>query len=562
MPSPPDSPPVHRVSDTVSRWWHRLEPVHSRVASRLTVDTRSLAVLRIALGCILLGDLLHRAQDIAFFYTDGGVYPVSAYQATYERFNGLSVHALSGDLWVQQLLFVVAGLFAVAFVLGYRTRLVGLVSFLLLFSLHARNPLVLNGGDRLIRVLLLVALTAPLGERWSIDAARRGSARERVLSFGSVVVLAQPLVIFTCNALMKHRGDHWYAGEAIQIALSNDVMTILLGNVIVEYPLVMTVLNYIWITLLGGSVLFLLLTDGRVRALAALTYMGVFAGMAVTMAVGLFPFGLMASVTPYLTTPFWEWVGGRVPDRWAARVPSRAQLGPLGKPPVERRLLDVLRSRGFEDVASGTVTAAKVTMGAIGFVVLVWMLVFAADDVTVYEPPDSIERPHVDQQWWGLYAPDPSDSYSWYVVETELEDGTSVDALDWGPVSFAHPPEAAHNYDTFRHRKYMQQVESSGDPGYSDVVAAAYIGWVCDEAAQRLDSPPRQVTVYQMYQQSPVHGPREPPERQTVMTQNCDVDYLARLTRPRDTEREALDPEERKQMVPDDGAAVPANGTV
>ena len=119
------------------------------------------------LATTLLIDLLHRAQYLESFYTDAGVYPVSAYEVTYTSYTGISIHAWSGAVWFQQLLFVVAGLFAVAFLLGYRTRLVGVVSFLLLFSLQARNPGVLNGGDRLFRVIILVEIG-------------RASCRERV----------------------------------------------------------------------------------------------------------------------------------------------------------------------------------------------------------------------------------------------------------------------------------------------------------------------------------------------------------------------------------------------
>ena len=121
---------VQTLRSTAARGQSLLEPVWRRVRARATVDTRALAALRVALGVTLLGDLLHRAQYLERFYTDSGVYPLSAAEVTYTQYNGLSVHALSGSLWVQQLLFVVAGLLAVALILGYRTRLVGLLSLL------------------------------------------------------------------------------------------------------------------------------------------------------------------------------------------------------------------------------------------------------------------------------------------------------------------------------------------------------------------------------------------------------------------------------------------------
>jgi len=225
------------------RLWTRLEPVRRRVRARVAVDTRALAAFRIALALVILVDLLHRAQHIRLFYTDEGAYPVAAYEATYSQYTGYSIHALSGDLWFQQLLFLVAGLFALAFLVGYRTRLVGLLSLLLLFSLHARNPAVLNGADRLFRVLLVVGLLAPLGERWSVDALRRRSARSRVASFGTAAVLLQPVVVLSANAVLKHEGETWYAGDALELALRNDAMRRGLGEVIVNYPGLLTLLT-------------------------------------------------------------------------------------------------------------------------------------------------------------------------------------------------------------------------------------------------------------------------------------------------------------------------------
>ena len=248
MNSDTERRPGDKFVDALGRFWRRLEPVRSRVRRRFEVDARALAAVRIVLGVTVLIDLLHRARYLELFYTDRGAYPVAAYQATYGQFTGVSVHALSGDLWFQALLFACAGLFAVALIAGYRTRLVGLVSLLLLFSLQARNPAVLNGGDRLFRVLFAVALVTPLGERWSVDALRRGSARSTVVGFGTAALLVQPIVVFVSNAIEKHAGETWYAGEALGIAMANDVMTILLGNVVTDYPTVLTALNYAWVT--------------------------------------------------------------------------------------------------------------------------------------------------------------------------------------------------------------------------------------------------------------------------------------------------------------------------
>lgn len=489
------------------------------VSRRFEVDTRSLAALRIALGCTLLVDLIHRAGHIELFYTDSGVYPLVAYEATYSQFTGVSLHALSGALWYQQLLFVVAGLFAVAFVLGYRTRLVGVISLIFLFSLQARNPAVLNGGDRLLRVVLFVALVTPLGERYSIDALRRGSAREHVRSFGTAAVLVQPLIVFTANAILKHDGETWYAGDALEIAMANDVMTILLGNVIVDYPTLLTVFTYGWVILLSGSVVLLLLPVGWPRTIAALAYIGAFCGMIVMMTVGIFPLALIAAVLPYLSSEFWDALERRIPRDLAERRPARASLGPLSRPPLEHRALESLRARN-ESAVSYFLAYCQSLLTVIGLLVLVWMLLFSASTVSGHDVPDGIDYQHLDQQRWSLYAPDPGDSYNWYVTEAELANGEKVAAFGDGEADFDRPPDAADTYETFRHRKFMQAVRRSAvdEPG---IIATSYADWACREAAATHDAPVEEVTLYRMFQPSPIDGDYEEPKRLIAIRQEC-----------------------------------------
>ena len=61
--------------------------------------------------------------------------------------------------------FLVAGLFAGLLLVGYRTGLATCVSWFMLLSVQARNPIILQGGDVLLRLLLFWGIFLPLGER-------------------------------------------------------------------------------------------------------------------------------------------------------------------------------------------------------------------------------------------------------------------------------------------------------------------------------------------------------------------------------------------------------------
>ena len=516
-----DASPLARIRTTAERLFGSggpLAPVVAAGRRRLRVDTRALAAMRILLGAILLIDLAHRAPGIEKYYTDSGVYPLVVHEATYTQFAGLSIHALSGSLWFQQLLFVIAGLFALAFVVGYRTRLVGFCSFVLLVSLHARNPAVLNGGDILLRTLLPLTLLTPLGERWSIDAVRRGSARETVLSAATTAVLAQPLIVFTQNAVLKHQGETWYTGEALQIAFANDEMTVLLGNYLSAYPTLLELLNYGWVTLLAGSIGFLLLTAGRLRAAVALVYIGAFLGMLPTLMVGLFPFVLTASVIPYLTPPFWDAVVCALPDSVTTPPPAR-RLGWLGGEPIEHRLGELLRRRGRGDLASFGRAYAGSLLTVLGFLALAFVLLYGVGHVADYDPPYKAEATAILDQSWGLYAPNPTDSYSWFITNATLENGSTVAAFGDSP-GFDRPPDAATTYDSFRERKFMSAVSGDSD----GAIGRGYAEWACRQATSRYDQPTESITLYRVVQPSPVEGTYDEPTRQTLIEHDCEAE--------------------------------------
>jgi len=140
------------------------------------IDLRSLALLRITAAVFLLIDLADRARLLITNYTDAGAHP-RAVALTYYQYGLPSLHLMAGSARVQLALFVLAGIAAALLAVGWRTWIATFVSWYLLGSLHARNELVLDGGDYVLRHLLFWSLFLPLGARWSLDARGRPERR-------------------------------------------------------------------------------------------------------------------------------------------------------------------------------------------------------------------------------------------------------------------------------------------------------------------------------------------------------------------------------------------------
>jgi hypothetical protein len=56
------------------------------------------------------------------------------------------------------------------------------LSFLMLVSVHGRNPTLMQGGDHLMRAMLFWSIFLPLGARWSFDAAGREPGPNVIIS--------------------------------------------------------------------------------------------------------------------------------------------------------------------------------------------------------------------------------------------------------------------------------------------------------------------------------------------------------------------------------------------
>src|SRR5688572_17145385 len=192
------------------------------------IDVRSLAALRIGLALLLFVDLVQRSGDLVAHYTDFGLLPrADLLQLSPSRWL-VSLHLISGVWQVQALLFVVAGVCALALLVGYRTRTATALSWLLFTSINTRNPLLVLGADVLIRVVLFWAMFLPLGARYSVDSAwRRAPTLQspRRLSAATVAYLGQLVLVYWFTALRNSDPEWRTEGTALYYALSLDHLT-------------------------------------------------------------------------------------------------------------------------------------------------------------------------------------------------------------------------------------------------------------------------------------------------------------------------------------------------
>ena len=117
------------------------------------IDLRSLALFRIVLGTIMICDLCARAPQLKDFYTDDGVLPSFALTQHFMEPWNFSLFLVNNTTVWASLLFLFAIIVNLFLILGYRTRLASVLSWIMLISLQNRNSFVLYGVDMLLRCL-------------------------------------------------------------------------------------------------------------------------------------------------------------------------------------------------------------------------------------------------------------------------------------------------------------------------------------------------------------------------------------------------------------------------
>jgi hypothetical protein len=169
-----------------------------------TFDLRALAWMRMGLALVILGDLLDRWTYINAHYSDVGVLPRDFMHRILWEPSYFCIHAWSGSAIWQHLLFGLAAGFAFMLLLGYRTRLMTILTWLLLISLHNRNQYLLNGGDQLLRLVLFWSMFLPLGSRYSLDAkSASNSPSNAYFSIANLGFLLQLAWMYFASGLSK-----------------------------------------------------------------------------------------------------------------------------------------------------------------------------------------------------------------------------------------------------------------------------------------------------------------------------------------------------------------------
>ena len=295
----------------------------ARIGRLFSIDLRSLAAMRCLAALTMLWCLIVWAPDLGAFFTDEGLLKRVEFAGRFDwaRFSLLRLV----DGWAfAALVWVIGFLSAICLLLGYRSRIAAFVCWIVYLSFVGRNPMLIQGGDILMPLLLFWMIFLPIGAVFAIDAAlspqdRRGDSD---LSIATVGLLLQVLYVYVFGALLK-TSDIWVPnGSAIYLALHLDTFVTPVGEILRDYVILMQLLTFFvyWLELLAPVLLFFPDKAMVVRTITLGLLWLMHLGFRIFLHIGHFWMASLSSLCAYIPAHVWRWIGARSWRAGADRV--------------------------------------------------------------------------------------------------------------------------------------------------------------------------------------------------------------------------------------------------
>jgi hypothetical protein len=437
-----------------------LRPIGTYLQKELSLDIRALSWMRICLGLVLIADWIIRLQSTAAHYTNNGVLPQQILFDYQWKDGFYSLFVLSDSIAWQYFLFSAAILFSFFFTIGYFTRLSNLVVWILLCSVHARNPFVLQAGDELFRIALFWGLFLPLGKMYSVDAIHKKNIREQqadttVFNVQSIGLMILVFGVYFFSALQKTSPEWRSEGTAIYYALSLDQMALPLGKILLNYPGLCKVLtHFVFYTEIIAPLLFFIpYKNNTFRTIGILLLVLLHVGIASTLFVGLFFCIGISTLLALLPSPAVNWIIKRTPS-FLKRIHLAAWCSRLL--PSFAGIQNAVSNWKLRMTSFYTQTILQFSLLFILCVCLIWNLGNLHTGLTVTGPFRTLTYFLRIDQNWGMFSPGVFKDDGWFILEAE-ENSTNrkIDLYRNGEqVSYHKPAYVLKDIPDDRWRKY------------------------------------------------------------------------------------------------------------
>ncbi|MCF8448832.1 MAG: hypothetical protein K9G49_03080 [Taibaiella sp.] len=393
------------------------------------------------LSLVVIIDLLTRFSDLTAHYSEDGVLPLSLLFSHYWNPWYWSIVTVSGNIVFTCIFFIVTITAALLLFAGYRPRIMTVICWVGMLSIQNRNPVLYQGGDDLLRMLLFWSVFLPL----NTDITEK--TPKKINTVATMAIMSQALFGMFFSGLFKGSEEWWKEGSAIYYALSLDQLARPAGLWLSrQYSLTVVLTRFVYIVEISLFPLFLMpFWREGMRTIIAAAIACLFTGIMLCMMIGIFPLCYLATVALFLPHSLWEQISKSGIN---AKMVTALQW-------CQRWLIYEKRCRTF--------SMHWVSQSVLGFtftLILLWNI--ASLPVSpIYFPfgLDPVMYTLRLNQSWGMFAPTVMKQDGWLVCAATLNDNTTADlnAPDL-KLSFDKPANVLARYKNDRWRKYTEQL--------------------------------------------------------------------------------------------------------
>jgi hypothetical protein len=273
------------------------------------VSAKPLGAFRILFGLVAISHLLLLFVDLDYWLTDRGILQGNEAREIAGPLRTSILHTFQDPTSVRVFLVAVMAT-AVGLTLGWHTRIMSILFYVGMLSIHHRNIATASGADVLVVVTAFNLMFCPSGAAYSLDALRarkkRGGtlADPLIIPWGQRLLQIQVCILYLTTAIFKTAGPTWLNGTALHYVLCNREVGRFDLSALAAYPLIVNVLTYAGLVIEYGLALFLWSKSARPWVMAA--GISLHAGILFVVNIPIFGELATASYLVFLTSSEWE----------------------------------------------------------------------------------------------------------------------------------------------------------------------------------------------------------------------------------------------------------------
>ncbi|MEO6670244.1 MAG: HTTM domain-containing protein [Ferruginibacter sp.] len=382
-------------------------------------------------------------SDLTAHYSNAGVIPLDILYKYVWNQSYWSLITLSDNPTLLIAFFL--GILIASFLLfiGYRTQLMTALCWIGLVSIQNRNPIIYQGGDDLLRMLLFWSFFLPLSV--SKSSYRTNKKTTYVNNVASMAILCQILFPFLFSGLFKSINEWWSEGTSVYYAVNLDQIARPLSKWLSHQYTLTVFLSRITYAceLIVFPVFMLPFYREQIRVLIVCFLLLFNLGTVLMFMIGIFPLCFFAALALFIPTSVW--------NRFEISQSGTKICGSLDNN-------DYSGKQNFYHLEINWMK--EFALGFVFTLIILWNIASLTPPVIKFPAifARSMYALRLNQSW-GMFAPTVFRQDGWLIIKAQLIDGSVIDLNSPDLVlSFDKPSYVLDRFKNDRWRKFTEQL--------------------------------------------------------------------------------------------------------